>query len=167
MLIATNFVHLRNVFMSAALAVVMSGCATVSSPVNVADTVAKTPSLSTLNGLLTSSGLSETLKGPGPFTVFAPTNEAFKAIPAKTMETLSKDPVELKYVLTFHVLPALALAKDVKNSKVKSLNGATVELSKAGDTMTIESAVVTQSDMMATNGVVHVIDAVLIPPAKK
>jgi uncharacterized surface protein with fasciclin (FAS1) repeats len=133
----------------------------------VTDTIAKTASLSTLNGLLSSAGLVDTLKGTGPFTVFAPTNDAFKAVPAKTMETLSKDPVALKSVLTFHVVPGLTLAKDVRNSKVKTVNSAQVELSRAGDIVTVESAMVTQADIQASNGVIHVIDTVLIPPAKK
>jgi uncharacterized surface protein with fasciclin (FAS1) repeats len=157
----------RRTALAAGLLSLLAGCATVSAPVNVADTIANTPSLSTLNGLVKSAGLTDTLKGTGPFTVFAPSNDAFKAVPAKTMEALGKDPAALKDVLTFHVLPAKAMAADVKNSKAKTVNGATVDLSKAGEMVTIESAVVTQADLVATNGVVHIIDTVLIPPAKK
>jgi len=144
-----------------------SGCATVSAPVSVADTIAKTPALSTLNGLIASAGLTETLKGTGPFTVFAPSNDAFKAVPAKTMDDLAKHPEKLKDLLTYHVLAGKTLAADVKNSKVKSLNGAELELSKAGDFVTVENAAVTSADLLASNGVVHVIDTVLVPPAKK
>jgi uncharacterized surface protein with fasciclin (FAS1) repeats len=157
----------RRAALAAALLSVLAGCATVSTPVSVADTIANTPSLSTLSSLVNTAGLSETLKGTGPFTVFAPNNDAFKAVPAKTMEALAKDPAALKNVLTFHVLPGKAIAANVKNSKAKTVNGADVELSKAGDMVTIESAVVTQADLDATNGVVHIIDTVLIPPAKK
>lgn len=146
----------------------LGGCATVSTPVSVSQTIAATPELSTLNGLLVSSGLSETLNTGAAFTVFAPTNDAFKAVPAKTMDTLGKDPAALKNVLTYHVLPAKTLAADVKNSKVKTLNGAEIELSKAGEFVTVgDSAIVTRADLQATNGVVHIIDAVLTPPAKK
>nr|WP_233505881.1 fasciclin domain-containing protein [Rhodoferax lacus] len=145
----------------------MTACASVPAPVSVADTIAKTPTLSTLSGLLGSSGLNETLKGTGPFTVFAPSNDAFKAVPAKTMEDLGKHPERLKEVLTYHVVAGKTLAADVKNSKVKSLNGADLELSRAGDFVTVESAAVTTSDAIATNGVVHIIDTVLIPPSKK
>ena len=144
-----------------------SGCATVSAPVSVADTIAKTPALSTLNGLIASAGLTDTLKGTGPFTVFAPSNDAFKAVPAKTMDDLAKHPEKLKDLLTYHVLAGKTLAADVKNSKVKSLNGAELELSKAGDFVTVENAAVTSADLLASNGVVHIIDTVLVPPAKK
>ena len=150
-----------------ALAALISGCATVSAPVSVADTIAKTPTLSTLNGLLASAGLSDTLKGTGPFTVFAPSDEAFKAVPAKTLEDLNKHPEKLKDLLTYHVIAGKSMAADIKNSKATSLNGAHLELSKAGEFVTVESAFVTTADIVASNGVVHIIDTVLVPPAKK
>jgi uncharacterized surface protein with fasciclin (FAS1) repeats len=149
------------------LAALASGCASVKAPVSVADTIANTPALSTLNGLISSAGLSDSLKGSGPFTVFAPSNEAFKAVPAKTMEDLSKHPEKLKAVLSYHVVAGKLMAADIKNSKVKSLNGAELELSKAGAFVTVESAAVTTSDIAASNGVVHIVDTVLLPPATK
>ena len=158
----------RRTALVAALVTLMSGCATMSGPVSVADTIAADPALSTLNSLVQSAGLTDTLKGAGTFTVFAPTNDAFKAVPAKTMEALGKDPAALKAVLTFHVLPVKAMAADVKNGKVKTVNGADLELGKAGDFVTIgEGAIVTKANVVASNGVVHVIDAVLLPPVKK
>ena len=158
----------RRTVMAAALVVLVSGCATVAAPATVADTIAANPALSTLNGLIQQAGLTDTLKGAGPFTVFAPTNEAFKAVPAKTLEGLGKDPVALKGVLTYHVVAAKAMSADVKNGKVKTVNGAEIELGKAGDYVTVgEGAIVTKADMVASNGVVHVIDAVLLPPVKK
>ena len=164
----SSFLSSRTVMTAAAFGVVavLSGCASVSAPKTVADTIASNPSLSTLNGLVVSAGLTDTLKGAGPFTVFAPSNDAFKDVPAKTMDELAKNPALLKSVLTYHVLPVKAAAADVKNSKVKTVNGAEVELSKAGDMVTVESAVVTQADVPATNGVVHIIDTVLMPPKK-
>ncbi len=165
--LANTLAYTRRAAFAAALVSLFAGCATVSKPVSVADTIANTPTLSTLSSLVKSAGLTDALQGAGPLTVFAPNNEAFKAVPAKTMEALAKDPAALKNVLTFHVLPGSAMSASVKNSKAKTLNGAEVELSKAGDMVTIESAVVTQADMIATNGVVHIIDTVLIPPAKK
>jgi uncharacterized surface protein with fasciclin (FAS1) repeats len=150
-----------------AFAALISGCATVSTPVSVADTIANTPSLSTLNGLITSAGLTDTLKGTGPFTVFAPSNDAFKAVPAKTMDDLAQHPDKLKAVLTFHVVAGKSMSADIKNSKLTSLNGAHIELSKAGDYVTVESAAVTTADIAASNGVVHIIDTVLMPPVKK
>ncbi len=157
----------RNTLLSAACALSLFGCATVPAPVSVADTVAANPSLSTLNGLIASAGLSDTLKGAGPFTLFAPSNEAFKAVPAKTMDELGKNPTRLKEVLSFHVLPAKLMAADVKNSSIKTVNGASVSLSKAGEFVTIEEGMTQSADIAASNGVVHVIDRVLIPPVKK
>jgi len=134
---------------------------------NVAAAIAKNPELSTLNGLINRAGLAEALQGAGPFTVFAPSNEAFKAVPAKTLDELNANPEKLKEVLGYHVLPVKALAADVKNSKAKTLQGSELELSKAGDFVTVESAAVTQADLLAGNGVVHIVDTVLMPPVKK
>ena len=153
---------------AATLLSLFAGCATVSTPTSVAGTIANTPELSTLNSLVVAAGLTDTLKGVGPFTVFAPSNDAFKAVPALTMDALAKDPAALKNVLTFHVIAAKAMAADVKNGKVKSVNGAELDLAKAGEFVTIgDSAIVTKADIVASNGVVHVIDSVLIPPVKK
>ena len=158
----------RRTALVATLVTLMSGCASLSSPVSVADTIAADPSLSTLNSLVQSAGLTETLKSAGPFTVFAPTNDAFKAVPAKTLEALGKDAVALRGVLTYHVLASKVMAADVKNGKVKTVNGADLELSKAGDFVTVgESAIVSKANMIASNGVVHVIDAVQLPPVKR
>ncbi len=152
----------RLVFLAATIAT-LAGCATHPGPVSVADTIATTPQLSTLSGLVTKAGLSETLKSTGPFTVFAPTNEAFAKVPAKTMDALAADPVKLKAVLTYHVVPGKVMAADVKNGNVKTVNGANIALSKAGEYVTVEDAMVQRADIAATNGVVHVVDSVLIP----
>ncbi len=153
----------------AALSVVvaaLSGCATQQMPASVADTIAASPQLSTLNGLVVKAGLTETLNSSGPFTVFAPTNEAFAKVPAKTMDDLSKNPDRLKAVLTYHVLTSKMMAAEVKNSNVKTVNGANLAVSKAGQFVTVEDAMVQQADVSATNGVVHIVDSVLIPPPK-
>jgi len=144
----------------------LAGCATSSTPVSVADTIAAQSQLSTLNGLVAKAGLTDTLKGTGPYTVFAPTNEAFAKVPAKTMDELAKDPAKLKAVLSYHLIPGKLMAADVKNGNSKTVNGANVALSKAGEFVTIEDAMVQTADISATNGVVHVVDAVLIPPAR-
>ena len=169
MFYTTSALSRRSLVASAAFATfaLVSGCASVSAPVSVADTIATTPTLSTLSGLIASAGLNDTLKAAGPFTVFAPSNEAFKAVPAKTMDDLNKHPEKLKDLLTYHVIAGKSMAADIKNSKVTSLNGAHLELSKAGEFVTVESAAVTSADIAASNGVVHIIDTVLIPPAKK
>jgi uncharacterized surface protein with fasciclin (FAS1) repeats len=145
----------------------VAGCATPSSPQSVADTIAAKPQLSTLNTLVGKTGLTDTLKGTGPFTVFAPSNDAFAKVPAKTMDDLAKDPAKLKAVLTYHVLPGKVMAADGKNGSSKTVNGANLALSKAGDFVTVEDAMVQTADISATNGVVHIVDSVLIPPATR
>ena len=159
-------INRRSIFLSAAI-VVLSGCATTSVPVSVADTLAATPELSTLSSLVVKAGLTDTLKGTGPFTVFAPTNAAFAKVPAKTMDELAKDSAKLKAVLTYHVIPGKVVAGDVKNGNVKTVNGANLALSKAGDFVTVEDGLVEKADVAATNGVVHVVDSVFIPPARR
>lgn len=147
-------------------AVFLAGCASMmSQPKNVTETIAADPDLSTLNKLITEASLGSTLAGPGPFTVFAPSNEAFKKVPAKTMDELAKDPKRLQSVLTYHVLPAQAMAADVKQGNVKTVNGANLPLARAGTYVTADTALVTRPDITASNGVIHVVDAVLLPPA--
>ena len=155
----------RRVFIAAAIVASLSGCATQSKPLSVADTLATQADLSTLSSLVVKAGLTDTLKGAGPFTVFAPNNAAFAKVPAKTLDDLGKDPEKLKAVLTYHVVPGKVMAADVKNGNAKSVNGANLALSKAGDFVTVEDAVVQRADVGATNGVVHVVDSVLLPPA--
>lgn len=149
---------------AAALALLATGCATQLPPVSVADTLARDPALSTLSSLVTKAGLGETLKGTGPFTVFAPTNEAFKAVPQKTLDEVASNPTLLKSVLTYHVLSAKVGSADVKTSNVKTVQGANLAVSKAGEFVTVEDAMVQTADIAATNGVVHTIDRVLLPP---
>jgi uncharacterized surface protein with fasciclin (FAS1) repeats len=122
--------------------------------------------LSTLAKLINDAGLTDTLRGPGPYTVFAPSDEAFKAVPARTLDELAKDKDLLKSVLTYHVLPGNVAAAEVKTGSAKTVQGANVALSRAGTFVTVEEAVVTQADVKASNGVVHVIDRVLIPPKR-
>lgn len=156
----------RRLLIAAAVTASLSGCATQPSPMSVADTIAAKPELSTLSSLVVKAGLTDTLKGTGPLTVFAPTNAAFAKVPAKTLEDLGKDPAKLKAVLTYHVVPGKVMAADVKNSNAKTVNGANLALSKAGDFVTVEDGMVQTADVSATNGVVHIIDSVLIPPSR-
>ena len=156
----------RRFLVLAAAVAALAGCATSSTPVSVADTIAAQPQLSTLNGLVAKAGLTDTLKGTGPYTVFAPTNAAFAKVPAKTMDDLAKDPAKLKAVLNYHLIPGKLMAADVKNGDSKTVNGANVALSRAGEFVTVEEALVQTADISATNGVVHVVDAVLIPPTR-
>ena len=98
--------------------------------------------------------------------MFAPTNEAFKAVPAATMADLSKHPEKLKAVVSYHIAAGKLLAADIKNSSSQSLQGSNLGLSKAGDYVIVESATVVAADTVATNGVIHTIDTVLMPPKK-
>lgn len=157
----------RNVLIALVSAMVLSACASTPAPSSITDIAARTPQLSTLNKLIVSAGLTETLSGPGPFTVFAPTDDAFKAVPAATMTALANDKEQLKAVLTYHVIEGKLTSTDVKTGPAKTVQGSNVSLSKAGTFVTVEDAVVTQADIGASNGVVHVIDRVLLPPIKR
>ncbi|MBX3600951.1 MAG: fasciclin domain-containing protein [Rubrivivax sp.] len=150
-----------------ALAAALAGCATTPAPTNIVDTAARTPQLSTLARLIGDAGLADTLRGAGPYTVFAPTDEAFKAVPAATLEALAKDKTRLAQVLSFHVLPGKVMAADVKTANVKTVSGADVGVARAGSFVTFDEALVTTADVAATNGVVHLIDKVIIPPAPR
>jgi uncharacterized surface protein with fasciclin (FAS1) repeats len=153
---------------AALLTLSLAGCGSMAAkpaPKTLADTLAADASLSTLSKLVTQAGLSDTLKSTGPFTVFAPSNEAFSAVPAKTMAELASDPARLKAVLAYHVIAGKVMAADVQQGPAKSVQGANLALSKAGNFVTVEDAMVTKADIAASNGVVHMIDRVLIPPA--
>jgi uncharacterized surface protein with fasciclin (FAS1) repeats len=147
-----------------ALTIMLSGCASTSAPATVAETAAKRPELSTLNRLIADAGLTDTLKGVGPYTVFAPNDDAFKAVPAKTLSALAANKELLKSVLSYHVVPGKLVSADVTNKGVKSVQGADLALSKSGAFVTVEDAMVIEADVPASNGVVHVIDRVLMPP---
>jgi uncharacterized surface protein with fasciclin (FAS1) repeats len=147
-------------------ALALAGCATTPTPKTIAETAAATPQLSILSKLVADAGLTETLKGAGPFTVFAPTDDAFKAVPKATLDALAADKEQLKAVLTYHVVAGKVMAADVKTGPAKTVQGANLALSKSGSFVTVEDAVVTVADVPVTNGVVHIIDRVLIPPKR-
>lgn len=149
-------------------AVLLAACATqpAGTPASVADTIARDPQLSTLNGLVAKAGLGDTLKAAGPYTVFAPTNAAFQAVPAKTLDELAGNPARLKEVLSYHVVPAKVTSAQVKPGNLKSAQGANLALARAGDFVTVEEALVEKADIAATNGVVHKVDRVLMPPRR-
>ncbi len=157
----------KMLMVSTLLALIVSGCATSPAPMTISETAAATPQLSTLTKLINDAGLTETLKGAGPYTVFAPTDDAFKAVPAKTLEALSKDKALLTSVLTYHVLPGAVTSAEVKNGPTKTVQGAPIALYKSGTFVTVEEAVITTPDIAASNGVVHIVDRVLMPPVKK
>jgi len=137
-----------------------------SSKKTIAGLAAGTPQLSTLLSLVKKAGLAETLSKPGAYTVFAPTNAAFAKVPKATLDALAKNPAKLKRVLLYHVVAGkVPAAKVVKLSSVKTLAGPTVRITVTGTTVRVNTAKVTKADVMASNGVVHVLDRVLLPPA--
>ena len=141
--------------------------ATEATTVDVAETLVKTGKHTTLRAAIDAAGLTQTLKGAGPFTVFAPTDTAFKALPAGTVEELLKpaNKEKLTSILTFHVVPAKVMAADVATMEADTVNGAKASVVVGEDgTVTYAGATVTQTDLAATNGVVHVINAVVMPP---
>lgn len=119
----------------------------------------------TLVTALKAAGLVETLQGKGPFTVFAPTDEAFAKLPAGTVAELLKPENKQKLVaiLTYHVLPGKVLAADVQTMKAKTVNGQELNIQAAGGKVTVDNAKVVKTDIAAANGVIHVIDTVVLP----
>jgi uncharacterized surface protein with fasciclin (FAS1) repeats len=144
----------------------LAACASTPPPASIVDTAQRTPQLSTLSKLIKDAGLGDTLRGAGPFTLFAPSDEAFKALPAKTLAELSADPTLLKSVLSYHVVPGNLSSAEAKTANLKTVQGANIAVAKAGTFVTVEDAVVQQADVVATNGVLHVIDKVLMPPKR-
>jgi uncharacterized surface protein with fasciclin (FAS1) repeats len=109
------------------------------------------------------AGLTDTLRGDGPFTVFAPTDEAFAKLPNGTLDALLKDKAKLASILTYHVVPGKVMAADVvKLTEAKTVQGQSVKIATAGGVM-VDNAKVVKTDVPATNGVIHVIDTVIMP----
>jgi uncharacterized surface protein with fasciclin (FAS1) repeats len=129
---------------------------------DVVDTAVAAGQFKTLATALQAAGLVETLKGKGPFTVFAPTDEAFAKIPKADLDALLKDKAKLTAVLTYHVVPGKVMAKDVKAGKVKTVQGSELTVATMGG-VTVDNAKVIKTDIAASNGVIHVIDTVVLP----
>jgi len=130
---------------------------------NIVETAAGSDQFKTLVTAVRAAGLLEVLQGSGPFTVFAPTDDAFGKLPAGTVEGLLKDLPRLKSVLTYHVVPGKVMAKDVAGVKsAKTVQGGELRIN-ANHGVKINNATVTKADIQASNGVIHVIDTVLIP----
>lgn len=137
---------------------------TESAAPNIVETAVAAGDFTTLTSLLEQAGLAETLAENGPFTVFAPTDAAFAKVPKATLDSLAADTAMLKRVLLYHVVEGEARASDVAElSSAKTLNGASVALDANGDTVRVGGARLLQADVEASNGVIHVIDEVLIP----
>jgi transforming growth factor-beta-induced protein len=135
---------------------------------DIVTTAVNNGSFKTLASLLTATGLVDTLKGPGPFTVLAPTDAAFAKVPKATLDALAADPAKLKAVLLYHVIAGKVPSSEVvKLTSAKTVNGANVAIKVDGGSVFVNNAKVVIPDVMASNGVIHVIDTVLLPPAPK
>jgi uncharacterized surface protein with fasciclin (FAS1) repeats len=129
---------------------------------DIVDTAVAAGNFKTLATALQAAGLVDTLKGPGPFTVFAPTDAAFAKIPKADLDALLKDKAKLTAVLTYHVVPGKVMAADVKAGQVKTVQGGSLTVATMGG-VTVDKAKVTATDIVADNGVIHVIDSVVMP----
>ena len=131
----------------------------------IVDVASATEGFSTLVAALSAAELVETLSGEGPFTVFAPTNDAFAALPAGVLDALllPENKATLVKILTYHVVSGMVMAADVTDGDVATVEGQTIKLATK-DGVTVNGAKVVQADVMADNGVIHVIDAVILPP---
>jgi len=162
---------MKTILTFTSLAVVV-GIMAVAAPVraqqtkDIVDTAVAAGSFTTLAKALTAADLVATLKGPGPFTVFAPTDEAFAKLPAGTVENLLKpeNQAMLRRVLTYHVVPGKVMAADVvKVTSAKAVSGDMLSIKAGGGTVMVDQARVVKTDIAASNGVIHVVDAVLLP----
>ena len=134
---------------------------------NIVQTAVAAGKFKTLAKLLKRAGLASTLQQAGPFTVFAPTDAAFAKVPKKTLNALLRNKAKLKAVLLYHVVSGKVAAADVvKLKSVKTLNGKDVRIRVSGANVFVNSAKVTKPDVMASNGVIHVVNRVLIPPSR-
>ena len=129
---------------------------------DIVDTAVKAGNFTTLVTAVKAAGLVDTLKGPGPFTVFAPTDEAFAKVPKAKLDALLADKAALTKVLTYHVVPGKIMAADVKAGKVKTVEGQELTITTKGGVM-VNNAKVVATDVVASNGVIHAIDTVLMP----
>lgn len=134
---------------------------------DIVDTAVEAGSFKTLVAAVTAAGLGATLKGPGPFTVFAPNDAAFAKLPAGTLDTLLKpeNKAKLASILTYHVVSGKVMSKDIagKTTKAKSVQGAEISIDATKDVM-VDKAKVIKADIETSNGVIHVIDTVMMPP---
>ena len=152
-----------------AMTVAASNSPVAAATKDIVTTAVEAGSFKTLAKALAAADLVDTLKGPGPFTVFAPTDEAFAKLPAGTLESLLKpeNKAKLQRILTYHVVSGKVMAADVvKMQSAKAVSGDTLAIAANGARVTVDKAHVVKTDIAATNGVIHVIDAVLLPADK-
>jgi uncharacterized surface protein with fasciclin (FAS1) repeats len=135
----------------------------VASAADIVETAVSAGQFKTLVTALQEADLVDTLKGDGPFTVFAPTDAAFAKLPAGALDALVKDKQKLAAVLTYHVVPGKVMAAQVKPGKVKTVQGESLSVSSQGGSVMVDNAKVVKTDIGASNGVIHVIDTVILP----
>jgi len=140
----------------------IASVAPMANAADIVDTALAAGTFKTLAVALEAAGLVETLKGAGPFTVFAPTDAAFAKVPQEQLEALLKDKAKLTAVLTYHVLPGKLMSGDVRDGMMKTVQGSSLNLSTMGG-VKVNDANVTAVDIVADNGVIHVIDSVVLP----
>ena len=132
---------------------------------NIVETASQAGIFKTLLAAATAAGLVETLSGPGPFTVFAPSDEAFGKLPKGTVEALLQDKAKLRAILTYHVVSGAVTAQDAaKLSEAKTVQGQSLRLAYGDGKLKVDNATVVKADVAASNGVIHIIDQVLLPP---
>ena len=146
-----------------AVAALIATAAVAAQAKDIVDTAVSAGNFKTLATALQAAGLIDTLKGKGPFTVFAPTDAAFAKIPKDQLDALLKDKAKLTAVLTYHVVPGAVMAKDVKPGSVTTVQGSAFTVKADGGKVMVDNAAVTQTDIVADNGVIHVIDSVILP----
>jgi len=153
---------LRSLFTSLLLC---SGLVASASAKTVVDIAAGSPDHTTLVAAVKAAGLAETLSGAGPFTIFAPTNAAFAKLPAGTVESLllPENKAKLVAILTYHVVPAKVMAADVKSGEAPTVNGTMLKLKADGMGVMVNNAKVVATDLVGSNGVIHVVDTVILP----
>jgi uncharacterized surface protein with fasciclin (FAS1) repeats len=152
--------------LAAAIATLLTAAPSAAQGRDIVDTAVAAGQFKTLAAALTAAGLVPTLKGAGPFTVFAPTDEAFAKLPKGTVEDLLKpeNKAKLTAILTYHVVPGKVMAADVAAMKsAKTVQGGVLTILTKGDAVMVDSARVAKTDVTASNGVIHVIDTVLMP----
>ena len=154
----------------AALALSVAGAPATARPSeekNIVQTAQAAGSFKTLTKLVTKAGLAGTLSQPGPYTVFAPTDAAFRKLPKSTLKSLAKNKAKLRAVLLYHVVAGKVPSSEVVTMKsVKTVNGKSVRIRTSNGSVYVNTARVTKPDVNASNGVIHVINRVLIPPAR-
>ena len=153
-------------FTASLTALADDGNESMSGPSDIVDTAIAAGQFTTLAAALDAAGLVVTLQGEGPFTVFAPTDDAFAKLPAGTVESLLKpeNRDQLVAILTYHVVPGKVMAKDVVNlSEAKTVNGSNLAIKVMDDKVRINDATVIAADVAASNGVIHVVDTVILP----